>query len=534
MMPKLPKLSISSLTLLLAGASLLPANALAQHGQWHVADGNPMHDNSQSTESQINLQSISTTFKFLWKLKLGDGPPASFNEFLFTPSMISSRGFKDIGLWADSSNVYAVDYELGTLFWQKHLDVKSAGACGTATAQILMEPPRIIRFGAKSAAPPAGVRPTPPPPPPAAADRWIGAPSPGGGFGLKGIYVLTSDGYLHEQIMATGLDYAPPVKLVPTPTSKILGLNMNDKVVYTESTGSCAGASNAVYAIDLNTSQLLISSYPLNNLTPADIAGPVIGPDGTIYISTAPGTAANIHASSIIALSAKDLKPKDWFTISKADTLTAIDMNDVDHGQHLNLTPIVISYKDKDWVAAAGKDGSIVLLDANSLGGADHHTPLTQTPSLSTTTPVKAWEGLASSQDKTGNLYLLASIAGPLTSEIKFPNSAGTPSHGSIVAFKIDTQGPAPVLSPLWVSHDLLNPAPPVIANGIAFALAGGDIKHHATLFAFDLATGKQLFSSGDTISSYSQLSGLSVGDRHIFFTTHDNTLYSFGIPLEH
>jgi hypothetical protein len=26
----------------------------------------------------------------------------------------------------------------------------------------------------------------------------------------------------------------------------------------------------------------------------------------------------------------------------------------------------------------------------------------------------------------------------------------------------------------------------------------------------------------------------MSVGDGHVFFTTHDNTLYSFGIPLEH
>ncbi len=33
----------------------------------------------------------------------------------------------------------------------------------------------------------------------------------------RGVYVVTSDGYIHEQIMATGLDYAPPVKFFPAP-----------------------------------------------------------------------------------------------------------------------------------------------------------------------------------------------------------------------------------------------------------------------------------------------------------------------------
>ena len=50
---------------------------------------------------------------------------------------------------------------------------------------------------------------------------------------MRGIYVLTSDGYIHEQILATGLDYAPPVKYLPAPLAgDSYGLNMNEKVVY--------------------------------------------------------------------------------------------------------------------------------------------------------------------------------------------------------------------------------------------------------------------------------------------------------------
>ena len=77
---------------------------------------------------------------------------------------------------------------------------------------------------------------------------------PGGGdFGLRGVYVVTSDGYIHEQIMATGLDYAPPVKFLPAPDGSSFGLNMNDKVVYTVSGTGCHNLANTVWSIDLNT-----------------------------------------------------------------------------------------------------------------------------------------------------------------------------------------------------------------------------------------------------------------------------------------
>ena len=56
---------------------------------------------------------------------------------------------------------------------------------------------------------------------------------------MKGVYVLTSDGYLHEQIMATGLDYAPAVKFLPEANGSSFALNINDKVVYTLAESGC-------------------------------------------------------------------------------------------------------------------------------------------------------------------------------------------------------------------------------------------------------------------------------------------------------
>jgi outer membrane protein assembly factor BamB len=100
------------------------------------------------------------------------------------------------------------------------------------------------------------------------------------------------------------------------------------------------------------------------------------------------------------------------------------------------------------------------------------------------------------------------------------------------VAYKLEDQEGKMTLTPAWISRDLVNPAPPAIANGVVFALEGGHA--HATLHALDAGTGKELYSSGDAIGTYTRLAGMSVGDGHVFFTTHDNTLYSFGIPLEH
>ena len=200
----------------------------------------------------------------------------------------------------------------------------------------------------------------------------------------------------------------------------------------------------------------------------------------------------------------------------------------------MNASPVVLTYKEKELIAAPGKDGSLVLLDSASLGGADHHTPLAQTDKLSKGAKRGAWEGLATWQDKSGASWVFASISGPVEPDVKFATTNGPAPHGSIVAFKVEEQDGHTQLTPVWVSRDLMNPAPPVIANGVVFALDGGNTSNHATLYALDAASGKQLYSSGDAIQTYTRLAGMSVGDGHVFFTTHDNTLYSFGIPMEH
>jgi outer membrane protein assembly factor BamB len=515
--------------LCIAAASLASGVARAQgtpRGFWTVPETNPAHNSWQRAESQITTATVAKDFKFLWKLKLGNGPAkaSSFSEPLLYPGLITGRGFKDLALWADASTLYSVDSELGTLVWQKDFKL-SHQPCGGPNIQIVTEAPPVIRFGAPRPATPLPAAPPPPRPPeeplPPSARR-VGAAAGGGYFGLRGIYILTSDGYIHEQIMATGLDYAPPVKFVPAPGGSSFGLNMNDKIVYTAAGAGCKNVVNAIWSIDLNTPGYTVSSYKTQKLSVNGLTGPAIGQDGTAYVTTGSGPddpAAGIYANSVVALNARDLKVKDWYTPPAGAK-----------NKTINASPIVFTYKEKELIAAPGKDG-LVLLESQSLGGPDHHTPLAGSAVMSKPPKRGAWEALATWQDKAGVPWVLASIAGPVA---QFAGSNVPVPHGSIIAFKVEEKDGHIGLTPAWISRDLKNPAPPVIANGVVFALEGGDASTHATLYALDAATGKQLYSSGDAIETYTHLAGMSAGDGHVFFTTHDNTLYSFGIPLEH
>ena len=104
-------------------------------------------------------------------------------------------------------------------------------------------------------------------------------------------------------------------------------------------------------------------------------------------------------------------------------------------------------------------------------------------------------------------------------------------------------------MQPVWVSRDMMSPAPPTIVNGVVFAISSGEYRSGdaqmtaaqraqrskpAVLYALDAATGKELWSSGTTIASFVRGVGPSAGDGQVYVVTYDGTIYAFGIPLEH
>lgn len=498
--------------------SLAQANAQAP-GNWSTNRNDPGHTGVQKTETAITKEKAATDFKFLWKLKLGKeaGDFRSYSEPLLISRLINSQGFKDFVIWSDRQNVYAVDSELGHMLWQKHYDAAPA-ACGASNLAMIMEPPLVINFAARRA---AGARPTPPAPPMSVSQRRVGVAAGGGGFGLKGIYVLTADGYLHEQVITTGADFAPAVKFLPGPVGVSKGLNLGGRTMYAASIAGCAGAKNALYALDMSSASYPVLNYETKAVPQMTTMGPTLG-DGLAYVVTGKGAsdaAAGVYANSVVALT-PDAKAKAWYTPEGA-------------GELRNVTPVAFTYKQKKLLIAPGKNGSFVLLDGEMPGGSDHHTVLAETAAVGGSKGEMPG-ALAVWQDTTGVAWVFASIQGPVSAATKFGTSYGSAAHGSVVAFKLEEDGGKMSLSPQWMSKDMVDPAPPVIANGVVIALAQGGPSVHAKLQVLDAATGKELYTSGDSIGTYARMAGISVGDGHVFFVTHDNTLYSFGIGIEH
>ncbi|HET9361877.1 MAG TPA: hypothetical protein VFO58_19125, partial [Vicinamibacterales bacterium] len=54
-----------------------------------------------------------------------------------------------------------------------------------------------------------------------------------------------------------------------------------------------------------------------------------------------------------------------------------------------------------------------------------------------------------------------------------------------------------------------------------------------AVLYALDAATGRELWTSGSTITSFAHRQTLWPGIGQIHVATYDNAVYAFGFPLE-
>ena len=494
-----------------AGLLCLPQAAYSQQparGDWSMVGNSADQSGWQKAEKKLTVENASSKFQFLWKINLGTPAKASqtFSEPLLVSRTINAQGFKDFVYVTSSDTIYAVDSELGVLLWKKEFSIPKS-ACGTSVSMII-EPPAVINFNARRA---PGAPPPPPQPLLQPNERRLGAASGGGGFGLKPIYALTSDGMLHGQVVTTGSDYAPAIKFLPG-AANASALNITGKTIYAATSKACGEVPSGVWAVNMTTADYPVAHADMPKGAAIAGTGPVLGPDGTAYVVTGAGPAGgDFHADSIVALDS-NLKVKDWYT-------GATSMN-----------PAVVTYKGKQLVVAEGKDGSLLLLDAASLGGSDHKTPLSESAPLSKPGMKHGWDGLATWQDTDGTAWVIASISAP----VSVASLKGSAAHGAVVAFKLDDADGKPVLMPVWMSGDMVNPAPARIANGTVIALAGGNPTAHAKLLVLDAKTGKELYSSKERIPTYANHSGVAFGDSHAFFTDHNNVLYSFGIALEH
>ena len=143
-------------------------------------------------------------------------------------------------------------------------------------------------------------------------------------------------------------------------------------------------------------------------------------------------------------------------------------------------------------------------------------------------------------------------MLGPMGGDaaVKFPISYGPTPHGGILALKLVEKDGKAELDPAWLSRDMITAEPPVIVNGVVFVLAAGEFtgqsndvegglygaadrierSRPAKLYALDAVTGKELYSSGDQVTSFLHQAGLSVAEDKVMFGTFDGTIYCFGL----
>ncbi len=513
---------------------------------WPMPGGNPQRNGWAASERQITKANVNT-LKLLYKYQTDNQSRGtnSLTSPIVNGNLITYRGFKEMLMFAGSSDkVYSLDADLNQSIWESSLPFAASkpatksltGSCpGGLTAPVVMagSSSNSLHFAALASRVPAanGVVHTHPNPyfPPLSQSLYPLLPTTL--TQLNALYAVSSDGYLHVLNSSTGQDLIPSVRFVP-PNAKVTSLNLRDNVVYATTADNCDGYKNALFALDILSPEKRVTSFIPAQGGFFGSVGTSIGNDGTIYVQVAyPKASGSTRLyETVVALTSKELKVKDYFTIG--DKLLRTETGAA------GVTPGVFSFPQRDLVIAGGRDGRVYLLDSRSLGGADHHTPLFATSELMgrhKNVQGNGLHGLFSTwlDVDSGTRRFYACVNGRLRKSSVFSTYRAADT-GSVIAFDLKGTTERPTLEPIWSSGPIITPSPAVIADGMIFVLspAGPQASNATTLLVLDAITGKDLYSAVVS-NSTAPASGLAVANGRIYFTGRDNAVYCIGIPAE-
>jgi outer membrane protein assembly factor BamB len=526
--------------------------------------GGPQRNGWARSEQLIQKNNVST-LELLYRVRAETQSrrPNSLTPPVINGNLITYRGFKEMLIFgASSDKVFSIDADLNKALWESHMEYRGdtprsadppTTACpGGLTAPVIMagSSSALMHFAPEESRIPAaaGVQPKRPSPyfPPLSQSLYPLRPSTL--TQLEALYAISSDGKLHVLNSSTGQDLLPAVRFVP-PGAKVTSLNIWQNIVYATTGDNCDGYRNALFAIDLLSRDKKVASFVPQGGGFAGTGGTAIGKDGTVYtqVMYAPGDVVGHYHETVVALTPKDLQVKDYFTPDEKP----VHKKRVDGA---DITPLVFSSMGREMLLAGGRNGRLYLLDSKLLGGADHHTPVSASDPVAQADKKGGGHGFRGTFStwidfKSGTRWFYAPIFGSPHSPARLTAPENAPLDGSIVALKLAEENGHPALEAAWFSGDIVSPAPVVIANGMVFALSTGEsprvarqkgarhssaqleqVAGKATLFVLDAITGKQLYSSGDSVASSSPGGGLAVANGRVYFTTQDNTVYCFGL----
>lgn len=493
---------------------LLPSVRAAD---WPTFAHDPQRTGWATEEKALSVRDVAG-LELKWKAQVKN--EARFLHALTAPVVASGvntpQGMKTLVYVAGSSNnFHALDAATGQEVWSREFSSRVLPGSGEYQGTFLC---------------PNGITATP------VIDRATAT-----------VYAIGMDGRLYGMDLATGKDKFAPMPFV-APFSKNLSLNISNGLVYTALAQGCGDGASGFYSMDIkNPRRPLVRRLLLSSTDTAGIwgrGGPVIGMNNRIYGQTADGPfdpSTGEFSNTVVSASLPELDladyftPRDWRYLSK---------DDLDLGSG---SPVWFAFKSYKLLAGGAKQSVVYLMDADSLGGPDHQSPLFATSLLGNDDrqmEVKGiWGSLSTWKDERDETWVYVPLWGPMSRQApRFPLSNGENPHGSITAFKVvlDPAARKPILEPAWVSGDFNLPDPPAIANGVLFALSTGENAKQdsdrsrdtrpAVLYALDARTGKTLYESGEAMKTWVHFSGLAIADANVYAVDHDSWVYCFGL----
>jgi len=513
--------------LLLLGATTLSATDVLMEGVDRARTG------WVKDEKLFTLANISAT-KLLWHVQLNSPSRSMHNLFppLIAENVMTPQGPLEVGLVAGvTDDLFAINVANGQVLWRRRFESRLPN---------LAPVDNVLCPGGQTAVP-AMVQASP---------------------GKYTIYAVSWDGRLHQINLGDGEDVSPPEKFIPG-NGKPYALNYKDGVIYTATAQGCGGLTNAFHSFDL-------ASRRASTFVPAGGGlwgrrGAAIDAEGRVYLGTGDGVfdPENRRLGNGIVSVKIDAKKKlelvDFFGAPNANWLWRRDLD-------VNTTPVVIDHRGSKFLVGTSKECRLWLLDREGLGGEDHRTTLYTTPRICADSQafdgVGVWGALGAWEDPQGTQWVLVPFWGPVSTKFKAPIEHSRPKRGGVAALKLEEVAGKWQLTPAWLSRDMDLAEETVVANGIVFAYSSGvdgtqvvqDLawnepggpryggalasgaarripnSRKAMVYALDGQTGRELWHSGDSITSFNHFSGITVANGRVYLGTWDGMLYAFGV----
>jgi hypothetical protein len=546
---------------------------------WPTAFGDAQHTSWVRNDINISVESMSRPgFALQWTSKL-DFPARqaeSLTSGVVTPSV---NIFTPLSTIAGPGNMmFSVDNDTGNVFWTRRFEGAVPASTGACAGGISGAPTRVVNLvippgapargggarggrayssavgepgagvplpaagarggggggaaaaGRAGAAPAAPAQPAPgapapqgqaaggqrgrvqgPPQPPSPFPTNAAAQGSGGIWAPSGtVYAVSGDGMFRRLGLVSGKDVQRPARFLPA-GAKFSDLIAVGDMAYTSTSGSCGGAPRGIWAINISGDPASVVSWKTNGGDP--IGSVAFSTTGTLFAAIGPGrlraegapagqAAQAGYANAIVALDPKTLAIKDWFSQPGVEFISA---------------PVLFEDEGRNIVVVTTRDGSLLLLDAASLGGPNHSTPLVSMRSITdvalTAQQPAMWVERAAAEG-SGTRWLLV------------------PTTSAVVALKVVRQSGAYAIQPGWISEHVAAPLTPIVVNGVAFAVAGAR-NQPARLVALNATTGKTMWQSERAMSRAVSGRSFWTGSGHMFVGTVDGTVHAFGFDME-